>query len=91
MNVTLPVGSSGLDALLGLDPGDMQYILSLHPTSLWTIKFSCVVVGHVIAVIAAHDQALRVLPIGHQLTEQLAMMATMVGYILTGTYLLFGG
>lgn len=77
--------------LLGLDLGDVQYFLSLHPTLLWTVKVSCVVVGHIVAVIAAHDQALRVLPVGHQLTGQLAMMLTMVGYTFTGLYLLFGG
>ena len=77
--------------LLGLDPGDVQYLLSLNPTLLWTIKVSCVVIGHILAVIAAHDQALRVLLIGHQLTGQLAMMLTMVVYTLAGLYLLFGG
>jgi len=76
---------------LGLDTGDVQYFLSLHPTLLWTIKVGCVVVGHLTAVIAAHDHALRVLPIGHQLTGQLAMMLTMVVYTLTGLFLLFGG
>ena len=77
--------------LLGLDSEDVQYFLSLNPTVLWTIKVSCVVIGHVVAVVSAHDQALRALPVGHQLTGQLAMMATMVAYTLTGLYLLFGG
>jgi hypothetical protein len=31
-----------------------------------------------------------VLPVGHQLTGQLAMMLTMVGYTFAGLYLLFG-
>jgi hypothetical protein len=44
-----------------------------------------------LAVIAAHDKALRLLPAGHQLTGQLAMMLVMVGYTFTGLYLLFGG
>jgi hypothetical protein len=43
-----------------------------------------VVTGHIVAVIAAHDKALR--PTGHQLT----MMMVMVGYTFTGLYLLFG-
>jgi len=76
--------------LLGLDSGDVQYFLSLNPTLLWTIKVTSVVVGHMLAVIAAHDKALRVLPVGHQLTGQLAMMLTMVGYTFAGLYLLFG-
>ncbi len=48
-------------------------------------------VGHVVGVVAAHDQALRVIPVGHQLSGQLAMMLVMVGYTLSGLYLLFGG
>ncbi|MGV0993171.1 MAG: hypothetical protein ACOYB7_13075 [Mycobacterium sp.] len=77
--------------LLGLDSGDVVYFLSANPTLLWTIKVACVVIGHVVAVIAAHDQALRVIPVGHQLSGQLAMMLVMVAYTLTGLYLLFGG
>lgn len=77
--------------LLGLNSGDVVYFLSLNPTLLWTIKVVCVVAGHMVAVIAAHDQALRVIPLGHQLTGQLAMMVVMVAYTLTGLYLLFGG
>ena len=49
------------------------------------------VAGHIAGVIAAHDRALRLLPAGHQLTGQLAMMLVMVGYTFTGLYLLFGG
>jgi hypothetical protein len=77
--------------LLGLDSGDVVYFLSMNPTLLWGIKVACVVIGHVVAVIAAHDQALRVIPVGHQLTGQLAMMLVMVFYTLSGLYLLFGG
>ena len=77
--------------LLSLDPGDVQYFLSQSPTLLWTIKVACVVIGHLVAVIAAHDQALRVIPVGHQLVGQLAMMLTMVAYTLVGLFLLFGG
>jgi len=45
----------------------------------------------VAGVIAAHDRALWLLPKGHQVTGQLAMMLVMVGYTFTGLYLLFGG
>ncbi|BDE13847.1 hypothetical protein [Mycobacterium kiyosense] len=67
------------------------YVLSTHPPVLATIKVACVVTGHIVAVIAAHDKALRLLPAGHQLTGQLTMMLVMVGYTFTGLYLLFGG
>ena len=77
--------------LLGLGNAEVNYVLSLHPSVLATIKVCCVVGGHVAGVIAAHDRALRVLPAGYQLTGQLAMMLVMVGYTFTGLYLLFGG
>lgn len=77
--------------LLGLDADDVQYVLSQHPSVLWSIKVSCVVIGHIVAVIAAHDRALHLLPRRHQITGQLAMMLTMVGYTFAGLYLLFGG
>lgn len=75
---------------LGLASADVVYFLSMNPALLWTIKVVCVVVGHVIAVISAHDQALRLIPAGHQLTGQLAMMLVMVGYTLAGLFLLLG-
>lgn len=77
--------------LFGLDRTDVWYVLSEHPSVLWTIKVACVVVGHIVAVIAAHDKALQVLPARHQISGQLAMMLTMVGYTFVGLYLLFGG
>jgi hypothetical protein len=75
--------------LLGLAHLHVAYVLSMHPTVLAVTKVSCVVTGHIMAVIAAHDKALRMLPTGHQLTGQLTMMMVMVGYTFTGLYLLF--
>jgi hypothetical protein len=77
--------------LLGLAHLHVNYLLSQHPSVLATMKVLSVITGHVVAVIAAHDKALRLLPAGHQLTGQLAMMLVMVGYTFTGLYLLFGG
>ena len=77
--------------LLGLAHFHVTYVLSTHPSVLAGIKVASVVTGHILAVIAAHDRALRLLPAGHQLTGQLTMMLVMVGYTFTGLYLLFGG
>ncbi|OMC26863.1 hypothetical protein A5739_19600 [Mycobacterium colombiense] len=77
--------------LLGLAHLHVAYVLSMHPPVLAAVKVTCVVTGHIVAVIAAHDKALRLLPAGHQLTGQLTMMLVMVGYTFTGLYLLFGG
>ena len=76
---------------LGLAHIHVAYVLSAHPPVLAGVKVACVVTGHIVAVIAAHDRALRLLPAGHQLTGQLTMMLVMVGYTFTGLYLLFGG
>lgn len=75
----------------GLAHQPVAYVLSTHPPVLAGVKVACVVTGHILAVIAAHDRALRLLPTGHQLTGQLTMMLVMVGYTFTGLYLLFGG
>lgn len=77
--------------LFGLQLRDANYWPSRHPAVLTIFKMMCVVTGHLIGVLAAHDKALRLLPAGHQLTGQLAMMLTMVAYTFTGLYLLLGG
>ena len=74
-----------------LDDAQPSYFLSTHPTVLASLKVCFVVGGHIAGVVAAHDRALRVMPRGHQVTGQLAMMLVMVGYTFTGLYLLFGG
>lgn len=70
------------------DPG-VSYFLTEHTTALAALKVTCVVVGHVLAVVAAHDKALALLPKSHRLTGQLAMLLLMVAYTFTGLYLLF--
>lgn len=66
-----------------------QYVLSVHSSTLAGLTVGFVVVGHVIAVVAAHDRALVVLPREHRRTGQLAMMSVMVGYTFGGLFLLF--
>jgi hypothetical protein len=48
-----------------------------------------IVTGHVLAVVAAHDRAVRVLPARQAVTGQLAMLVVMVGYTTAGLLLLF--
>ncbi|MBC7631969.1 hypothetical protein [Aeromicrobium sp.] len=66
-----------------------QYFLTQHTSWLAGLKVTLVVVGHVLAVIAAHDRALALLPRAHRLSGQLAMLLLMVAYTFTGLYLLF--
>jgi hypothetical protein len=66
-----------------------SYFLSEHTSLLAGLKVSFVVAGHVLAVVAAHDKALAVLPRAHRLSGQLAMLLLMVAYTFTGLFLLF--
>ena len=72
-----------------MDVGDQQYEIYNHPTALAVTKVVAIVVGHVLGVIAAHDRAVRLLPARHALVGQLPMLLLMVGYTLTGLFLLF--
>lgn len=63
-------------------------VLSAYPTPLAVVKVLFVVVGHVLAVVAAHDCALRVLPSQHRLTGQLGMLLLMVSITYSGLFLL---
>ena len=67
----------------------VNYWLSYHPTFLASLKVLCVVLGHVVGVIAAHDRAVRILPRRHQLTGQLPLLFAMVAFTVGGLYLLF--
>jgi hypothetical protein len=80
-----------IDLLQLVDLGNglsASYVLSEHPDLLAVSKVGFVVAGHVLAVVAAHDKALELLPRAHRLTGQLAMLVLMVGYTFTGIYLL---
>jgi hypothetical protein len=65
------------------------YAIYEHPTGLAVTKVVAVVVGHVLGVVAAHDRAVRLLPRRHAIVGQLPLLALMVGYTLTGLWLLF--
>ena len=73
---------------LGTADLQVNYWLTLHPTFLATTKVLSIVIGHVLGVVAAHDRAVRLLPLRHQLTGQLPLLFVMVGYTLAGLYLL---
>jgi len=71
-----------------LDVHDGPAFIAQHATSLAVVKVTLVVLGHVVAVLAAHDRALVLLPRAHRLTGQLVMLVLMVGYTLVGLFLL---
>ena len=67
----------------------VHVLLSTHTSTLAALKVSFVVAGHVLAVVAAHDRALIVLPRAHRLSGQMGMLLLMVAYTFTGLFLLF--
>jgi hypothetical protein len=81
--------STGHSNWFGTANWQVSYFFSFHPTALATIKVLCVVTGHVVGVIAAHDRAIRLLPKKHQLTGQLPLLAAMICFTAGGLYLLF--
>jgi len=73
---------------LFLDFHDAPEFIAAHATTLAVVKVTLVVLGHVVAVLAAHDRALVLLPRAHRLTGQLVMLVLMVGYTFVGLFLL---
>ncbi len=77
------------DDYLGTASMAVQYPLSAHPSLLAVLKVVFIITGHVLAVVAAHDRAVRLLPARHAVVGQLAMLLVMVGYTVGGLLLLF--
>ncbi|MCR1786004.1 hypothetical protein KVF89_25950 [Nocardioides carbamazepini] len=75
--------------ILGTAALEPSYWFSYHPEVLATIKVLAVVVGHVVAAVAAHDRALSLLPQRDQITGQLPLLVVMVGFTAGGLFLLF--
>jgi hypothetical protein len=75
---------------LGTVDWTVSYFLSLRPGLLASLKVGFVLAGHILAVIAAHDRAVRVLPRRSTMSGQLAMLMLMVVYTVGGLLLLFG-
>jgi hypothetical protein len=75
--------------ILGTGAVEPSYWFSYHPEVLATIKVLAVVVGHVVAAVAAHDRALTLLPRKDQVTGQLPLLAVMVSFTAGGLMLLF--
>lgn len=75
--------------ILGTAGVEPSYWFSYHPSVLASIKVIAVVVGHVVAAVAAHDRALTLLPKRDQITGQLPLLVVMVGFTAGGLFLLF--
>ncbi len=61
------------------------------PVLVASVQVGAVLAGHLLAVVSAHDRALRLLPPGRHLTGQVPLLVLMVGYTSGGLALLFAG
>lgn len=77
------------DDYLGTANLQVNYWISLHPTFLAVTKVVAVVTGHILAVVSAHDRAVKLLPPAWHLKGQLPMLVAMVFFTAGGLYLLF--
>ena len=75
--------------ILGTAAVEPSYWFSYHPSVLATLKVLAVVIGHVVAAVAAHDRALTLLPKRDQVTGQLPLLVVMVVFTAGGLFLLF--
>ena len=60
-----------------------------YPTLIALIQLPAIVGGHVLGIICAHEQAVRLLPPDRALLGQLPMLLVMIGYTCAGLVLLF--
>ncbi|MDQ3592310.1 MAG: hypothetical protein M3386_05340, partial [Actinomycetota bacterium] len=74
---------------LGTIDWTTTYFLSVRPDLVAVLKVVFVLTGHILGVVAAHDRAVRLLPMRHSVSGQLAMLAVMVVYTTGGLLLLF--
>ncbi|GLZ28866.1 hypothetical protein Lesp02_10560 [Lentzea sp. NBRC 105346] len=61
------------------------------PGTVAAVQIVAVLTGHVLAVIAAHDRTIALLPKQRHLTGQVPLLLLMVGYTAGGLALLFAG
>lgn len=75
--------------LLGLTGTSMDYTV-VGPAAIASVQVGSIIAGHVLGMIAAHDQALVALPEQHRRRSQLPLAAVMVAYTTGGIALIAG-
>lgn len=60
-----------------------------HPTGVAALQVVAIVVGHLVGIVAAHEQAIRLLAPSGAVRGQWPMLVVMVGYTCAGLLLLF--
>ena len=76
--------------LFGTRGRDVDFNL-LSPTAIAWVQAGAIVVGHVVAVVVAHDRALARFPSHQAVKAQLPLLVAMVLFTVGGLFLLLGG
>jgi hypothetical protein len=66
--------------------------ITSNPTAIAVFQVACIIVGHLVGVLSAHDRALRATPDGPLMlvvADELPSVLLMVGYTWAGLFLLF--
>lgn len=82
--------STGADLLGTADLG-INFFLTTNVTLLFVIKVGAIVIGHLLAAVAAHDRAVRILSPRRALIGQLPLLLVMIVYTVGGLSLLLSG
>jgi hypothetical protein len=75
--------------LIGTGDWQVDFLLVSTTTIAW-VQAAGIVVGHVVAVLVAHDRALEIFPRRDVVRSQFALLAVMVAYTVGGLVLLLG-
>jgi hypothetical protein len=79
-------GPRGLAQLSGAQLGPVSAVPA--PVAVAAIQIGAVLVGHVVAVVAAHDRSVALLPEHRRLADQIPLVLLMVAYTMVGLFLL---
>jgi hypothetical protein len=79
-------GPRGLAQIAGQTLGPVSAVPA--PGVVATVQIVAVLAGHVVAVIAAHDRSVALLPEHRRLADQVPLVLLMVAYTMVGLFLL---
>jgi hypothetical protein len=86
VTLLLVEGPRGLTQLAGSQLGAVTAVPA--PAIVAGIQIAAVLVGHVVAVVGAHDRSVALLPEHRRLADQVPLVLLMVAYTMVGLFLL---
>ncbi|MEJ3652177.1 hypothetical protein WEH80_04120 [Actinomycetes bacterium KLBMP 9759] len=86
VTLLLVEGPRGITQLLGGELGAITAVPA--PALVAGVQIGAVLAGHVVAVLAAHDRSVALLPANRRLADQVPLVLLMVAYTMGGLFLL---